>query len=126
MLPRWIVALFAVEAAGIVAVIVVGMHLLGDGVGAAGSAIAWAQPRLHLSGPLPSLSLPLPLATPTPRAVATPRSPIDTLTTGNGLLDTLNGSTKSVTLGQIRILDELEKALKDYVERELRAATGGR
>ena len=58
--------------------------------------------------------------------MATPRSPIDTLRTGNGLLDTLNGSTKSVTLGQIRIIEELESALKSYVERELRAAKGGR
>jgi hypothetical protein len=123
--PRWIVALFAVEAAGIVALAVVGLHLLGDGVSAAGSAVAWAQPRLHLSGPLPSLSLPLPLATPTPAAVATPRSPLDTLRTGNGLLDTLNGSTKSVTLGQIRIVEQLETALRGYVERELRAVSGG-
>jgi hypothetical protein len=123
MFPRWIIALFAVEAAGIAAVIVVGLHLLGDGASAAGSAISWAQPRLHLAGPLPSLSLPLPMGTPTP-AAATPRSPFDTITTGNGLLDTLNGSTKTVTLGQIRILTELENAVKGYVEVQLRAATG--
>ena len=125
MLPRWIVALVAVEAAGVVATAVVGIHLLGEGVGAAGSAISWATPRLHLSGPLPSLSLPLPMPSPTP-GTPTPRSPLDTLTTGNGLLDTLNGSTKSVTLGQIRIITELEMALKGYLEGELRAATGGR
>ena len=124
MFPRWILALFAVEAAGIVAVIVVGIHLVGAGVGAAGDAISWAKPRLHLSGPLPSLSIPLPVATPSPPP-ATPRSPLDTLRTGNALLDTLNGSTKAVTLGQIRIIDELERAIRAYIESRLEAASGG-
>lgn len=125
MFPRWILALFAVEAAGIVAVVVVGIHLIGPGVSAAGNAISWAQPRLHMSGPLPSLTIPLPLATAT-AAPATPRSPLDTLKTGNGLLDTLNGSTKAVTLGQIRIIGELEDALRRYVEIRLDAAAGRR
>jgi hypothetical protein len=65
----------------------------------------------------------MPSSTVTP---AVPRTPIETITTGNGLLDTLNGSTKAVTLGQIRIVSELEQAVKGYVELELRTAAGGR
>jgi hypothetical protein len=121
--PRWILALFAVEAAGIAACVVVGLHLLGDGVAAAGTAVTWAKPRLHLAGPLPSLSLPLPEPSPTP--FATPADPIAVIQTGNGLLDTINGSTKAVTLGQIRILGEIQHALEGYIDRELAAATRG-
>ena len=54
-----------------------------------------------------------------------PRSPVDVIQTGNGLLDTLNGSTRSVTFGQIRILGELEQALRGYLERQLAAVPGG-
>ena len=125
MFPRWIRALLAVEAAALVALVVVGIHLAGQGANAVGDAVSWAQPRVHLNGPLPSLSLPLSLSQPTATPAMTPRSPVDVIQTGNGLLDTLNGSTRSVTFGQIRILGELEQALRGYLERQLAAVPGG-
>jgi hypothetical protein len=125
MFPRWIRVLFAVEAVGLIALVVVGIHLVGDGARGVGDAISWAQPRVHLSGPLPSLSLPLPLPASTPTPAVTPRSPIAVIQSGNGLLDTLNGSTKTVTLGQIRILDELEQALRGYVDGQLGGVGSG-
>ena len=123
MFPRWFYALAAAELAGIAAVVVVGIHLVTDGSQAVGSAVAWAAPRVHMSGGTPSLSLPLP--TPAPVPGASPQAPEQLITGGSGLLNALNGSTKTVTLGQISLIDELTKALRGYIQRIVAAPPGG-
>ncbi|HET9051949.1 MAG TPA: hypothetical protein VFO60_09605 [Candidatus Dormibacteraeota bacterium] len=124
MFPRWFYALAGVELAGIAAVVLVGIHLLSDGSQAVGDVIAWAAPRVHTSGGMPSLNLPVPTVAPLPSSSA--RTPAQVIATGNGLLDTLNGSTRTVTLGQISLVDQLTRALRGYIERLVAAPPGHR
>lgn len=132
MLPRWFRVVVAAEIAGLVAFVVLGVHVIAQGVHSAGNALGIVRPALqpaHATPPpidgIPSLATSA--GAPPPRAVlsygAAMLSP--------SLLVRLNRDTGATAFGEYALLLNLEAVARDEVTHlldTLRAGTpaGGR
>ena len=119
MLPRWFRAVLAAEIAGLVAVAVLGIHVAGQGLRSAGSALTWLRPERP------------PAATPRPRAAIIPLTGAGTapsrlaVTYGAALLTPsllrrLNQDTGATAVGEYALLLDLEALARDEVTHLLR------
>lgn len=117
MLPRWFHAAVALEVAAAGALVVVGVHLVGQGVHAASDALTWLPPAHHAPAPspLPDVGSALPSAT------ATAHHPmvagIELLTPQ--LFAKLNGQTGAFAEVQYSWLLDLEALARDEATRLL-------
>jgi hypothetical protein len=109
MLPRWFRIVLIVDAALVVAVLVLGARLALDGAHDAGRVITWARPDIHVTpvagprgGPAPPLALP-PSAPP-----GVPGHP----PLGPALLHRLDSDTAARANAQRGLLGLLEEAIR--------------
>jgi len=119
MLPRWFRLLVAVELAGIITLVVLGVHLARSGVQVAGDIISWARPAV--TTPAPSVSA-VPVAPPhAALSPATGAAPSITST----LLHRLDSDTATAYTEQSSIIGELERLLRTRIEAILAQAAAG-
>ena len=122
MLPRWFRVVLAGEIAGLVAFVVVGLHVVGQGVHSAGEALQWLRP----ARPSPSAAPPRNLALPSllASADASPQRALYGAALLNpSLLVRLNRDTGATAIGEYALLLNLEALARDEVTRLLRTAS---
>ncbi len=121
MLPRWFRAVLVAEVLGVVAFVVLGVHLVGQGAHAAGGALTWLRPARPSPSARASITPSSPLlATPAPGG-APPRPPF---TFGAALLTPqllvrLNRDTGATAVGEYTLLLQLESLARDEITRLL-------
>jgi hypothetical protein len=121
MLPRWFRVVLAVEIVGLIAFVVLAVHLIGQGVHAASDALTWVRPTHHAAGAPPSPA-PLPDVTTQPNAVPRNHSMlagVGTLTPQ--FLKGLNRQTGAFAATEYGLLLDLEALARDEVTRLLDA-----
>ena len=123
MLPRWFRVVLAGEIAGLATFVVVGVHVVGQGVHSGSSALAWlhsSRPSIH--------ALPSPPNVPVPSLLtAKPTVPQHALygvaLLNPSLLVRLNRDTGATAIGEYALLLNLEALARDEVARLLRGIT---
>ena len=132
MLPRWFRVVLAGEIAGLAVFVVLGIHVLGQGVHTAGDALTWLRPAPHSAPRAQARSSALPSL-----VNAAPTAPQHALY-GAALLNPslmvrLNRDTGATAVGEYALLLNLEALAREEVTRLLRgisvspaAVTAGR
>jgi hypothetical protein len=120
MLPRWFRAVIVAEIAGLAAFVVLGVHVIGQGVHSASSALAWLRPGSpHPSSPpLHKDALPTLLtstAAPPPHGLMSYGAAI----LSPSLLVRLNRDTGATAVGEYTLLLNLEALARDEITRLL-------
>jgi hypothetical protein len=118
MLPRWFRVVLAAEIAGLATFVVVGVHVLGQGVHSAGTALTWLRPAPHARSAPHSLPLP-PLLTTTTSADIPPRALYGAALLTPSLLVRLNRDTGAAAIGEYTLLLNLEALARDEVTKLL-------
>jgi hypothetical protein len=114
MPPRWFRVLVVVEIAAAIALVVVGVRLVGHGVQAASDALTWLHPARHappLQSPLPDASGPT--AQPSPRAPRPAIAGIEALTPQ--FFARLNRQTGAFAQVEYALILDLEALARDEV-----------
>jgi hypothetical protein len=116
MLPRWFRVLLAAEIAGLATFVVVGVHVVGQGVHTARDALTWFRP----ARPAPPAQRDAPLLPLTSRALPIPaRAMYGAALLSPSLLVRLNRDTGATALGEYTLLLNLETLARDEVTRLL-------
>ena len=115
MLPRWFRVVLAGEIAGLAIFVVVGVHVLGQGVHTAGDALSWLRPARppSISGTPPRGHVYPSLLTATPTA---PQHALYGAALLNpSLLVRLNRDTGATAIGEYALLLNLEALAREEV-----------
>lgn len=118
MLPRWFRVLVAGEIAGLATFVVVGLHVAGHGINAAGDALKWLHPARPPAAAAPAPSMPVPsLLTAKPTVPQHALYGAALLTPS--LLIRLNRDTGATAIGEYALLLNLEALAREQVTRLL-------
>jgi len=117
MLPRWFRVVLATEIAGLATFVVVGVHVVGQGVHSAGNALTWLRPVQPHSRSAPHTAASPPLLT--ARATMPPRALFDAALLSPSLLVRLNRDTGATAIGEYTLLLNLEALARDEITRLL-------
>ncbi|HEV7678068.1 MAG TPA: hypothetical protein VGQ42_05835 [Candidatus Dormibacteraeota bacterium] len=124
MLPRWFRAVLVAELLAVVALAVLGVHLVGQGLHAAGTALNWVRPSQHAPA-APPPRFPAVDATapgqPVPPQPLVSRAPwvLDAAVLSPRLMARLNRDTGATAVGEYTLLLQLELLARDEVTRLL-------
>jgi hypothetical protein len=124
MLPRWFRAVLVAELLAVVALAVLGVHLVGQGLHAAGTALSWVRPSSHApatprahsgggGGTAPGQAVP-----PQPLVSRAPWV-LDAAALSPRLMRRLNRDTGATAVGEYTLLLQLELLARDEVSRLL-------
>jgi hypothetical protein len=120
MLPHWFRVLLVAEVLGVVAVVVLGAHLLVQGAHATGDALAWSRP----AHPSPSArasgapSLPA-LVAPARNGASSRPLPFGAALLTPKLLIRLNQDARATAVDEYTLLVQLESLARDEITRLL-------
>ena len=112
MLPRWFRVLLATEIAGLATFVFVGLHVLGQGMHSAGTALTWLRPAPHARTAPGAGALP-PLLTAAPSLP--PRAIYGAALLNPSLLVRLNRDTGATAIGEYTLLLNLEGLARDEI-----------
>lgn len=120
MMPRWFRAVVVAEIAGLAAFVILGLHVVGQGVHTAGDALGWLRPST------PHHASASPRADALPSLLTTGNAPPTRALLGYGaamlspsLLVRLNRDTGATAVGEYALLLNIEALAREQVTRLL-------